>query len=337
MESLTTPILLLIYNRPDTTKKVFDAIRRVKPSKLYIFTDTPPKDRENDYKLCMETRAIVSQIDWECNCCRYFEDRCLGGCDNAVRTGIDWFFSNEVYGIILEDDCVPNDDFFFFCQSMLKMYENNSKIMLVGCCNPSSDVTKHIKHDYYFSRSGSTWGWGTWKRAWDLMVYDFKDYNLFYNSFLRDPYYNDMPEVREKIISQHTWEKKHPGKVPWDSQLNYTMRLLDMYAIISKVNLIQNIGTSGTHSSKMLKIHQLTLENLDSNNIIHPEMVEANYDCDLYNFRNYLSNYKSIWILYYKVCIVLRKLNILNIDSDWNTLIVERIGLIYNKLSRQFK
>jgi hypothetical protein len=103
---LRTPILFLIFNRPEPTKRTFDEIRRAKPAELYIAADGPREAKLDDPELCNETRAIVKDIDWKCEVHTLFRDKNLG-CKKAVSSAIDWFFDNVDAGIILEDDCVP--------------------------------------------------------------------------------------------------------------------------------------------------------------------------------------------------------------------------------------
>ena len=60
---LTTPVALLIFNRPDTTQRVFDEIARAKRTKLLIVADGPRSGREGEAALCEQTRAITQKID----------------------------------------------------------------------------------------------------------------------------------------------------------------------------------------------------------------------------------------------------------------------------------
>ena len=94
---IKTPILFLIFNRPDTTKKVFDAIKKVAPSKLYIASDGPRENKENEFNLCQESRSIINEIDWNCEIKLLFREKNLG-CKIAVSSAIDWFFQHENEG-----------------------------------------------------------------------------------------------------------------------------------------------------------------------------------------------------------------------------------------------
>ena len=119
LSNISTPILFLIFNRPDTTKKVFDIIRQVKPSKLFVASYGPREGNSNDERLCKQARNITEQVDWECDVKYLYRDKNLG-CRVAISSGIDWFFEYVDEGIILEDDCLPSKSFFWVCQELLE-------------------------------------------------------------------------------------------------------------------------------------------------------------------------------------------------------------------------
>ena len=113
-----SPILFLIFNRPETTKKVFSAIKKARPTRLYIAADGPRSDYSNEAENCEIARSIATNVDWDCEVKKLFRDQNIG-CRLAVSQAIDWFFEQEPEGIILEDDCVPEDNFFRFCQDII--------------------------------------------------------------------------------------------------------------------------------------------------------------------------------------------------------------------------
>lgn len=241
------PILLLIYNRPDTTQEVFNAIKTLMPTKLYVASDSPREDKINDMDLCLKSRDIIKQIDWDCELHTRFLDINLGGCDLAVCSEINWFFENENEGIILEDDCVPNQDFFYFCQKMLEKYRNNSKVMMIGGFNPTPFFDS--PYDYYFSSWPSTWGWATWKRAWSLLRETISDWNAFKQTVLSNPTLSTYPEFRELVLCDFRGYYHHPHEFPWDGKWANTILLYNGVCIIPTKNLIMNIGMDGVHYS----------------------------------------------------------------------------------------
>ena len=110
-----TPILLIVFNRPDLTQRVFEAIRRMQPTQLYVAADGPRKNIAKDEENCNKCLEVIQQVDWPCavNILKQPENL---GCGRAVSKGITWFFNHVDQGIILEDDCIPENGFFHFCE-----------------------------------------------------------------------------------------------------------------------------------------------------------------------------------------------------------------------------
>ena len=108
-----TAILFLVFNRPETTSKVFSAIRSIKPSRLYLASDGPRENKEGEKEKVNSVRKIVTDVDWQCDVKTLFREKNLG-CGKGVSEAISWFFQNEKEGIILEDDDLPHKDFLYF-------------------------------------------------------------------------------------------------------------------------------------------------------------------------------------------------------------------------------
>ena len=183
---MKTPVLFLVFNRPDTTKQVFEAIRQAQPPRLYIASDGHRSDREGEWEKVKTVRDyVVNNIDWDCEVKTLFREKNLG-CRIAVSTAISWFFENEEQGIILEDDCFPDQSFFPFCEELLWKYQDDKRIMMITGTN-SLGTWKSELQSYHFSIYGSIWGWATWKRAWNLYFkkyFHFKKNIRFYTSCL---------------------------------------------------------------------------------------------------------------------------------------------------------
>jgi len=134
VQPFATPILFLVFNRPDTTEKVFAKIRDIQPRQLFISADGPRSDKKDEKHKCEETRKVIQRIDWECDLKTNLSEKNLG-CRVGVSSGINWFFSNVTEGIILEDDCLPDTSFFHYCETLLKHYRDNERIMHIGGTN----------------------------------------------------------------------------------------------------------------------------------------------------------------------------------------------------------
>ncbi|MFM6024920.1 MAG: glycosyltransferase family 2 protein, partial [Dolichospermum sp.] len=161
---LKTPVCFIIFNRPDVTQRVFQKISEAKPPKLLVIADGPRIDKVGEEQKCAATRAIIDQVDWECQVLTNYSDINLG-CRKRIYTGLDWVFSQVEEAIILEDDCLPDSSFFRFCEELLEKYRDHPRIMLV-CGQNLQFGQQRRNYSYYFSRYSHCWGWATWKSAW---------------------------------------------------------------------------------------------------------------------------------------------------------------------------
>ncbi len=161
---MQSAVLFLVFNRPDTTRQVFEAIRAAKPPRLYVAADGPRQNREGEFERCEEVRRIATTVDWPCEVKTLFRNKNLG-CKLGVSGGINWFFENEEEGVILEDDVLPIQSFFEYCDELLERYRNDPKVGVISGCNL---VSKRFtpSESYFFSRYNHVWGWASWRRAW---------------------------------------------------------------------------------------------------------------------------------------------------------------------------
>jgi GR25 family glycosyltransferase involved in LPS biosynthesis len=278
------PVLFLIFNRPEYTNQVFDSIRLYKPSKLYIAADGPRFNNENDLILCLETKSFIQLIDWECEVKTLFRIKNLG-CKLAVSSAIDWFFENEQEGIILEDDVVPNEDFFRFTEFCLNKYKDDERIMMITGCNHFSE--HNLKTSFFFSKIYSIWGWATWKRAWKHYDIEMKKWD----------------DLQIKLDIKYSTNKKYIWKNyefifdslkdykidTWDYQWHFTCLINNGLCVTPKVNLISNIGVIGTHSEYITNSHFLDKYFLEKpENYIIPEtfLVNSKFDKKHYKLKN---------------------------------------------------
>ena len=276
--SLTTPVLFLIFNRPDTTQKVFNAIRQVKPKQLFIAADGLRPDKKGEIEKCQKAREIATSVDWDCEVKTLFRDKNLG-CKIAVSSAIDWFFENVEEGIILEDDCLPSQSFFWFCQELLKYYRDDTRVMMISG-NNFQFGRKRGKGSYYFSKYTHIWGWATWKRAWKYF-----DVNMnSFENFKREDQTNNIFRIKQQ---QKYWMKifqiTYSGKIDtWDYIWTYTCFINNGLCIMPNVNLVSNIGFNkeALHTKDENSIlTKMKMEEITE--IVHPEFVLADQEADL--------------------------------------------------------
>lgn len=268
---LKTPVAFLIFNRPDTTEQVFAEIAKAKPQKLLVVADGPRADHPEDAQKCAAARAIIERVDWDCEVLTNYSDVNLG-CKRRVSSGLDWVFENVEEAIILEDDCLPSQSFFWFCQELLEYYRNNTMVMHISGSNFQFGH-KWCKGSYYFSNYAEVWGWATWRRAWKFYDVDMKTFP----EFLKE---NKIKNIFKINIVQRYWleimSKTFNGTIDtWDYQWMYTVWSQNGFCIFPNVNLISNIGfrNDGTHTFD--GNHKCAnMVTYDFFNIIHPNSIK---------------------------------------------------------------
>jgi hypothetical protein len=243
-----TAVLFLVFNRPDPTRRVFDAIRAARPARLYVAADGPRADRAGEAERCAEVRAMATAVDWPCEVLTLFRDANLG-CKRGVAEGIDWFFAHEAEGIILEDDVLPHPSFFAYCATLLERYRELPEISMISGCNLIGD--RHgAETSYVFSRYLHVWGWASWRRAW--LAYDVELRG--WPSTAASAKLNAVLGGRTAAIDHWTeiFNRMARGEVDtWDYQWVFASWMHDMKAIIPAVTLVENIGfgKEATHTT----------------------------------------------------------------------------------------
>ena len=277
-----TPILFLVFNRPTTTKKVFERIREIKPAKLFIAADGYRVNKEGEKEKCEKVRNIILQgVDWPCEVKTLFRNTNLG-CGPAVSEGITWFFENVEEGIIIEDDILPSHSFFEFAAELLKLYRHDESVWHIG---GNSYNPYKMRSPYYFSAYPHIWGWATWRRAWKNYRYQlddidhekfFANINELFLTYSEKKFWIDFYDDYFKMLEKNTWDYQ------WTCRMWYNKGL----AILPRENLITNIGfeEDATHTSdKDSWLARLTANEIEIP--IHKETVKQNKKADLFTSR----------------------------------------------------
>jgi hypothetical protein len=238
------PILFMAFNRPDTTGPVFEELRKLKPKKLFIAIDGPRNDLEKEK--VDEVKKIVSNIDWPCKTKKLFRGKNLG-CFNACVGAVSWFFENVEEGIILEDDCLADQSFFFFCKELLEKYRDDDRIMHISGVNFRDQSIQ--ESSYYFSKYPYMWGWATWRRAWKKYNHDVSLYLKFKKeNLLSEIFKSKFERLYMKHILESYYAKQSQG---WDNPWVFSILINNGLSIVPSKNLVRNIGFStntSTHS-----------------------------------------------------------------------------------------
>ena len=189
---LKTPVVFLIFRRPDLTARVFETIRQAQPAKLLIVADGARNEEEAI--LCQQTRTVTELIDWDCEVLRNYSDVNLG-CRQRISSGITWAFEQVEEAIILEDDCLPHPSFFSYCQELLDYYREDKRIWCISG-NNFQDGQLRGDGSYYFSNYPHCWGWASWQRAWQKYDRNLTNWEAFRNSKHLNSIFNSKREVK---------------------------------------------------------------------------------------------------------------------------------------------
>lgn len=288
-----TPVLFMMFNRPESTQEVFDVIRRIQPSKLFVAADGPRPDREGEKDLCERTRLIVTNgVMWDCDLHLLFRDENMG-CGKAVKEALDWFFSTVDEGIILEDDTLPDVSFFSYCEKMLNLYRNEKKVWSISGFNFGADAMFQ-KENFMFARFMNMWGWATWKRSYDKVDYSLTKWKSSINKEL----YTSILVQDNLLDTDMKWFAfwfKTFGLIAnnhldtWDYQWVYSQLLNDQVTIYPSVNMIENIGFKANATHTLDSTHPIAgIQKNTFDETLFIKSVKVNY--------NFQDNYiKRIW------------------------------------------
>jgi len=271
-------LLFLVFNRPDQTAAVFEAIRQARPSKLYVAADGPRENRSEDIELCAAVRQIATNIDWPCDLHTLLRPTNLG-CRAAVTDALDWFFGIEPEGLVLEDDCLPEPSFFPYALELLERYRHDERIMCVAGTKPV-DAAMDGAASYFLSIYNMCWGWASWRRAWML-----NDPSLTHlDEFLA---IRAFPGQAQSSAVSRRWEERFRqvrdhGLDSWATVWTFACWANAGLTCVPRSNLVRNIGfgPDATHlrdrASAFADLHHEPLEFP----LRHPSVIAPDYRYD---------------------------------------------------------
>lgn len=279
---LSTPVAFIIFNRPDTTARVFAEIAKARPPKLLVVGDGPRADRSGEDIKVAAARAIIGKVDWECEVLTNFSEINLG-CKKRVSSGIDWIFEQVEEAIILEDDCLPDPSFFRFCQEMLERYRYDQRIGMISGDNFLFGQV-YTQDSYYFSKYVHIWGWACWRDRWQQTY----DVNMSKWPRIRDE--GRLADLVGRPAEAEYWfdifERVYHAKIDtWDYQWGFANWIEGRVCVLPSVNLISNIGfgINATHTVGTSQFADLPVEELHFP-LMHPIGVLRNLKADALTF-----------------------------------------------------
>ena len=277
-KTLTSPVLFLIFNRPETTQQVFSAIRKAKPPRLYVAADGPRSDYPNEAESCEIVRSIATKVDWECEVKTLFRETNLG-CGLAVTSAIDWFFEQESEGIILEDDTKPSEQFFKFINFGLRKYRDDKNIGSICGYNPLTPIPDKIDR-IIISNYPSLWGWGTWKNVWEKYSLQ-TDFHYLHKV---TTIYRHIKHLRYTMYIMSILGGVEQREVDtWCAQFGFMFAKYQYKVVYPPINLIENVGFGdlATHTKGQNYANKISNMQLDYKNL--KESYDESFDHERFN------------------------------------------------------
>ena len=281
---MKTPVVLIIFRRPEKTQKLLNIIREIQPKQLFVIADAPRSHKLGEAEKCEKTRAIIETIDWDCQVYKNYSEQNLGSF-KRIPTGLNWVFSQVEEAIILEDDCLPEKTFFPFCEELLEHYRHDQRVMTISG-NNFQFGRQTTSDSYYFSRYSHSWGWATWRRAWQYF-----DMNMTHWPRVKEQQLLNF--ILEDRRTRQYWENIFQGVfdnqiVAWDYRWTFACWLQNALTILPSRNLVSNIGfdedashtTSKNHPFAYLPTYPMTFP------LQHPPLMIRDGAADQFSQKN---------------------------------------------------
>jgi hypothetical protein len=293
--NLQTPVGFFIFNRPDLTTVVFKAIARARPKKLFVISDAAAKDA--DEEKVRQCREIIERVDWDCEVIKKYPEQNIGA-RNSVPEGVQWVFSQVEDCIFLEDDCLPDQSFFSFCESLLEYYRDDERIVHINGGNFLFNQVP-VSDSYYFSRYMFTgYGWASWKRAWKYYDLDMRSLPDFEEKNLLNFVFDDPDE---KEFWTRKFREVYSGElISYCYPIFFAGWSQSGLSIMPSVNLVSNLGFRADAVHTNTAYERMYLANIPRGSIqriTHPKFLVRHKDADRYLFEIYFgANYGTHYV-----------------------------------------
>jgi hypothetical protein len=277
----STPVVLIIFNRPEATRQVFAAIRAARPQQLFVIADAPRLggNHPDDRAKCAATRAIIETVDWDCAVFKNYADENMG-CGLRVSSGLDWVFGQVESAIILEDDCLPDRTFFPFCTELLARYQDDARIAHISGNNFQFGQQRGAA-SYFYSRYAHMWGWATWRRAWQHYDYEIKQWP----SLRSTDWLETLLDTPAAVANwRQIFDRMYNAEIDtWDYQWAFACWQYDGLCIHPQVDLVSNIGftAEGTHTVRQNQFANLAVTEMQFP-LKHPAAIIRDREADMF-------------------------------------------------------
>jgi hypothetical protein len=249
-KTCTTPVVVIVFNRPEHTALLFEQVRQARPTTLFVISDGPRASQLGEFELVHQCREIFEKVDWECDVHLEYSDTNLG-CRGRIVSGLDMVFSQVPEAIILEDDCIPHQDFFSFTSELLERMRGIENIFSIGG-NIWEFPDRLTVESYTFGHFFSGWGWATWADRWhelDLTLHNWNE--LRTTDWLSTHVGSALEVVYWQKMFDLVSTNGNPLSFIWDYAVQFSMWKKNMLSVRPSTNLVHNVGfgSDATHTT----------------------------------------------------------------------------------------
>lgn len=244
---VSTPVLFQTFVRVDYARQVWESIKKAQPKKLYFYSNKGREDRPGEVDNNNKIREWINEVDWDCELHTWFREECVD-VYTSLKGAVDWLFNNEEEGIILEDDIVPTQAFFSFCDQMVNRFRNEKNVWY--CSGDNFYNLNPSGYDYIFSRYHWMYGWATWRDRWQKIRWDDFKINELLSSRLPYHLYESSEQARRRINQIKDFADFLKQTKDWDYAFGITIDQNLGFGVFPKEHLIHNIGISGVNHSQ---------------------------------------------------------------------------------------
>jgi hypothetical protein len=280
------PVVLIVFNRPEHARAVFDRIAAIRPTQLFVIADGPRLDRPDDTRQCRETRAVLDRVDWPCDLRTNLSDSNLG-CARRISSGLGWVFDHVDRAIILEDDCMPDPSFFSFCAELLERFKDDARVRTIS--GSSFLFRKSRTHwSYRFSSFHDIWGWATWRRSWRRVDMAMRHWPQVRDEGWLFDMVGENPGCAKFWASR--FERTYQGRIDsWAYPYLFSCWLDHSVAVAPNSNLVSNVGVgdAATHTSRPAPYLNCPTEPMNWP-LVHPPFMVCDHTSDRETFERRL-------------------------------------------------
>lgn len=238
---MNAPILLFVYNRPDHTRRTLDALCRAdgaEETELIVFSDAAKTDdaRDNVRKVRETVREAKGFKSVEV---REREEN--AGLAKSIIEGVSDVIEKSGKVIVLEDDLIVSKYFIRYMNSALNYYEGRGVFGISGY-SPKVEIPIDYPFTTYMIERNCSWGWGTWKKKWQSVDWDVKDFRRFIHSqSMCDDFNQSGSDLTMMLLRQQRGEIQS-----WSIRYCYEAFKRHEPTVYPTRSMVRNGGVDGT-------------------------------------------------------------------------------------------